>query len=124
MIGLTGRDDVEGRQTNLSYLRRKGHWADEDPCAFGKELIKTPRGRAGLDIFDCDLQDCALDPRFQKFKINELGATEGIAIDNFTETSEKSDTEIESMTRDIRASGAQGAAAFSSDRRSRGSRSS
>ena len=71
MIGLTGRDDLEEWSTNL-YLRKTGHRADfENLGVYGKELIKTNKGHARLDIFDYDLDTIESDPTFMQFRIQK-----------------------------------------------------
>ena len=72
MIGLTGRDDLESWHTNL-YLRREGHWADfEGLNVYNKQLIKTEKGHAGLDIFDYNYETYSADPIFERFRITEI----------------------------------------------------
>ena len=94
MIGLTGRDDLEDWSTNL-YLRKEGHWADfEGLGVYNKELIKTKKGHAGLDIFDYNYDTYSTDPVFEKFRKAATGkddvegtpdALSAEAIDDATE---------------------------------------
>ncbi|CAK0847357.1 unnamed protein product [Prorocentrum cordatum] len=70
MIGLTSKKNLADRKTNL-YLREDGQWADfQDLGVYDKELVKLPGGRAGIDIFDYDLESYEAEPLFEKFRIN------------------------------------------------------
>ncbi|CAK0798713.1 unnamed protein product [Prorocentrum cordatum] len=70
MIGLTSKKNLADWKTNL-YLREDGQWADfQDLGVYDRELVKLPGGRAGIDIFDYDLESYEAEPLFEKFRIN------------------------------------------------------
>eukprot|EP00959_Pyramimonas_sp_CCMP1952_P338339 7085561-Pyramimonas_sp.AAC.1 len=70
MIGLASKKNLADWKTNL-YLREDGQWADfQELGVYDKELVKLPGGRAGIDIFDYDLEPYEAEPPFEKFRIN------------------------------------------------------
>ncbi|CAK0884198.1 unnamed protein product, partial [Prorocentrum cordatum] len=70
MIGLASKKNLADWMANL-YLREDGQWADfQELGVYDKELVKLPGGRAGIDIFDYDLESYETEPLFEKFRIN------------------------------------------------------
>ncbi|CAK0849447.1 unnamed protein product, partial [Prorocentrum cordatum] len=72
MVGLTSRKDFAELGANL-YMRENGHWADfQGLGVHGKELVKLPGGRAGLDLFDYDRESHESEPFFERFRVGEM----------------------------------------------------